>query len=107
MKNPTIYEEMRMKVAQEALSGTRAGFLARKYNVSPKTIYNWVSQYKQKYGAEAIPSVNERIDDSKRLQELEDKYEKAVKMIGEKDLEIEILRDLVKKSNPAYKKDSK
>ncbi|WP_409343054.1 transposase [Paenibacillus sp. MBLB4367] len=107
MKSTTIYDEMRIKVAQEALGGTRVAYLARKYSVTPKTIHNWVKFYKERYGDEAVLSVEERISDSKRVQELENKYEKAVKLLGEKDLEIEILRDLVKKTNPAYKTKSK
>ncbi len=43
----------------------------------------------------------------KRLLEVEKKYEKAVKMLGEKDLEIEILRELLKKPTPAYPKNSR
>lgn len=107
MKSTTIYDEMRIKVAQEALGGIRVAFLARKYNVTPKTIHNWVKFYKEKFGDEAVPTVQDRISESKRLQDLEDKYEKAMKLLGEKDLEIEILRDLVKKTNPAYKTKSK
>jgi transposase-like protein len=107
MKKNNIYEELRLKVAQEALSGTKAGFLARKYGVTPRTIYKWVQDYKEKYGEEAVPSVDKRIADSKRLHELEEKYEKAMKLLGEQNLEIEILRDLVKKTNPAYPTKSK
>jgi len=41
------------------------------------------------------------------LQEVEEKYQTAVKILGEKELEIEILRELLKKKNPAYLKDLK
>lgn len=43
----------------------------------------------------------------KRLQEVEARYEKAMKVLGEKELENEILRDLIKKHNPAYVKNLK
>lgn len=99
-----LYEEHRLKVAQEALSGTKVGFLARKYEISPRSIQNWVKEYKEKYGEEAVPTVSQRISDAKRLEELEEKYAKAMKMLGEKDLELEIMRELVKKPNPAYPK---
>lgn len=102
-----LYQEHRIKVAQEALDGTKVGFLARKYEVSPRSILNWVKEYKEKYGEEAVPSVSQRISDSKRLAEMEEKYSKAMKMLGEKDLELEIMRELVKKTNPAYLKESK
>jgi transposase-like protein len=103
MRSNILYDEQRIKVAQEALSGTKLSFLARKYSVSPSTITNWVKFYKERFGEEAIPSASERIEDSKRLQELETKFDTAIKLLGEKDLEIEILRELLKKSNPAYR----
>lgn len=107
MKRNKIYEEVRFKVAQEALSGVKAGFLARKYEVTPKTIHNWVKEYREQYGDAVLPSVDARISESKRLQELEEKYARAIKILGEKELEIEILRELAKKASPAYQIKSK
>ena len=102
MKRNKMYEEIRFKVAQEALSGLKAGFLARKYEISPKTVYNWVKEYRDEYGDAVLPSVEARVSESKRLQELEERYTLAMKMLGEKELEIEILRELAKKAHPAY-----
>ena len=96
-----VFKELRYKVAQEALAGIKVGVLARKYDVSPKTIRNWVKEFQDTFGDDAVPTIDERIDDSKRLAELEEKYSRAVKALGEKELEIEVLRELVKKSNPA------
>jgi len=95
------FKEVRYKVAQEALGGLKVGVLARKYDVSPKTIRNWVKEYQETFGEDAVPTIDERVDEAKRLAELEDKYNRAVKALGEKELEIEILRELVKKKNPA------
>jgi transposase-like protein len=104
MKSSKLYDEQRIKVAQEAINGTKISFLARKYSISPSTISSWVKFYKERFGEEAdTPSVNERIEDAKRVQELENKMDTAIKLLGEKDLEIELLRELLKKSNPAYR----
>jgi transposase-like protein len=99
-KRNHVYEEVRNKVAQEALSGIRTGVLARKYEVSPKTIRNWVKEYRETFGEDAVPTLDERVQESKRLAELEAKYEQALKALGEKELENNILRELVKKSRP-------
>ena len=99
-KRNHVFEEVRHKVAQEALGGIRTGVLARKYEVSPKTIRNWVKEYQERFGADAIPTLDERIDDARRLAEMEEKYNQAVKALGEKELENTILRELVKKSSP-------
>ncbi|WP_161632954.1 helix-turn-helix domain-containing protein [Paenibacillus alginolyticus] len=61
MKSNILYDEQRIKVAQEALSGTKLSYLARKYSVSPSTITNWVKFYKERFGEESLPSVSEWI----------------------------------------------
>jgi len=78
------FKEVRYKVAQEALGGLKVGVLARKYDVSPKTIRNWVKEYQETFGEDAVPTIDERVDEAKRLAELEDKYNRAVKALGER-----------------------
>lgn len=95
------FKEVRYKAAQEALAGMKPAVVARKYDVSPKTIRAWVLEYQETFGADSLPTMDERILESKRLAELEEKYERALKAIGQKELEIEVLRELVKKTNPA------
>ncbi len=95
------FEAVRFKAAQEALGGIKTGVLARQYEVSPKTIRNWVKEYQETFGDDAIPALDERVADSKRFNELEVKYNHALKALGEKQLEIEVLNTLVKKSSPA------
>jgi len=50
---------------------------------------------------------DEHVQELQRLQVVEERYEKAVKVLGEKELEIEILRELLKKQDPAYLKNLK
>lgn len=100
------FKEVRYKVAQEALAGIKVGVLARKYDVSPKTIRNWVKEYQETFGEDAVPTIDERLNDAKRLSELEEKYNRALKALGEKELENEVLRELVKKTSPASRIDS-
>lgn len=53
-----------------------------------------------------LPPAAHQIQELKRLQEVEQKYDKAMKVLGEKELEIEILRELLKGQNPAYPKNT-
>ena len=106
MGSTRLHEEQREKVAIEALSGIKVGVLSRKYGVSPKTINGWVRDYREKHGEQEYPFPQEQVEEMKRLHEIEKKYDKAMKMLGEKDLEIEILRELLKKPTPAYQKNS-
>jgi transposase-like protein len=67
----------------EVLSGMRTEVVARKYGMAPKTLRAWVRQYQD--------------------EEMEEKYKGALKLLGEKELELHILRDLVKKKYPDWK----
>jgi transposase-like protein len=100
-------KEQRDKVALEALSGIKVGVLARRYEVSPSTINGWIRDYREENGDQEYPFPVEQADELKRLLEIEQKYAKAMKMLGEKELENEILRDLLKKPTPAYPRNSK
>ncbi|TFE28536.1 transposase [Cohnella luojiensis] len=101
MQSGKVFEEKRMQIVREALSGVKIAVLARKYELHPETIRNWVREYGDQVGHDQIPSTDEQIQELKRLQEVKEKYNKAVRILGEKELEIEILRELLKKKNPA------
>lgn len=98
------FDEIRIQVAQESLSGMKTGYIARKYGVSPTSVRKWTQTYKETIGVENLPTVSERVADAKRLEELEHNYAIATKMLGEKELELEILRELLKKTNPVSMK---
>jgi transposase-like protein len=101
-----VFEEIRHNIAQESLGGIKTGYLARKYDVHPESVRKWTRDYKETVGVETLQTVDERVLDAKRLEELETSYARALKLLGEKELEIEILRELAKKPNPALMKNS-
>jgi len=106
-RKSNFYSGLKNQVVQEALSGIKTSILATKYQVSAKTINNWVRDF-QKDQDPNISDVELVVDPTlSRLQELEQKYEQAMKLLGEKQLEVEVLTQLVKKSNPAYQPGSK
>jgi transposase-like protein len=98
------YEKIRHQVAEESMSGMKTGYLARKYEIHPETVRTWVREYKQTIGVDSLPTVSDRVADAKRVEELEESYARALKALGEKELELAILRELVKKPNPASMK---
>ncbi|MBN3523828.1 helix-turn-helix domain-containing protein [Paenibacillus apiarius] len=102
-----LNEETRLKIVREALAGIKVGVLSRMYNIHPETIRGWIREHRDDIGPDEIPTTDEHLQELQRLQEVEVNYEKAVKIIGEKELEIEILRELLKKKNPAYPKNTK
>lgn len=100
-------KEFRLKVVGEALSGVKVGVLARKYDLHAETIRKWMRQYRDEISERDIPKPDEQLQELLRLQEVEEKYKKATALLGEKELENEILRELLKKVNPAYQSDLK
>jgi transposase-like protein len=107
MGGKRLKEETRLKIVREALAGIKVGVLARLYDVHPETIRLWVRDHRDFIPPEEIPMTDEHLQELQRLQNVEERYEKAMKVLGEKELEIEILRELLKKKNPAYLKNSK
>lgn len=106
-RNSNFYSGFKSQIVQEALSGVKTSILAKKYQVTAKTINSWVRDF-QKDQDPNIPNVELVVDPTlSRLQELEQKYEQAMKLLGEKQLEVEVLTQLVKKTNPAYQPRSK
>jgi transposase-like protein len=102
-----MFEEQKEKAVLEVLSGIKTAVVARKYGVAPNTVNQWVRDHREKHGEQEHPYPLEQAEEMKRLLDVENKYEKAIRLLGEKDLEIEILRELLKKPTPAYPRNSK
>jgi transposase-like protein len=97
-----LTKEMRLKIVKEVLAGIKVGVLSRMYDIHPETIRGWIKELRDEIPAEKLLVADEYLEELRRLQEIEEKYEKAMKVLGEKELENEILRELIKKRNPAY-----
>lgn len=102
-----LSKDTQLKIVKEALAGIKVGALARMYDIHPETIRTWVRDHRDSIPVEEIPLSDEHLQEMQRLQEVEQRYEKAVKVLGEIELEIEILRELLKKKDPAYLKNLK
>ncbi|MGZ9587385.1 transposase [Paenibacillus marinisediminis] len=97
-----LKEEERIQIVKQVLAGVKVGVLSRMHDIHPETIRGWVRDYRDSISPEDIPTEDEQLQELRRLQDVEQRYEKAMKVLGEKELENEILRELLKKKNPAY-----
>ncbi len=79
-------EEQIIKVIKEHEAGASVADICRRLGISTGTFYNWRSKY-------AGLEVNE----AKRLRELESENNKLKKLLAEKLLENEALKDVVSK----------
>ncbi len=82
-------EKMKKNLVQEALSGGNSAFVARKHGVHPATMKRWVKEYRDEVESEldkqsSTTPNSPQDNDSKDYKKM---YEKALKLLGEKDLE--------------------
>jgi len=95
-------EEFKKQVVKEALETGNSSLVGRKYNISPSIVARWVRAEKPspmkdmaKKALQASPSLSE---DPKEVKKAMEQNTQLKKLLGEKELEIEILRDLLKKT---------
>jgi len=81
-----LHEEQIIKAIKEHEAGAKVEDICRKLNISNGTFYNWRSKY-------AGLEVNE----AKRLRDLEVENNKLKKLLAEKLLETEALKDVLSK----------
>ncbi|WP_425061451.1 hypothetical protein SCACP_37640 [Sporomusa carbonis] len=106
MKGQRYTKEFKEMVIQEVNEANDVAQVARRHDLSPKTIYRWKADMKHKAWEVTEPSAKKTAaytPTSQEFKQLENENGQLKKLLGEKDLEIAILRDLLKKSQPGYR----
>ena len=106
MKGKVYPKEFKEMVLQEVNESNDVAQVARRHELSTKTIYNWRKQSKHKAWEATDPTAKKTAiytPTAQEFKELENENGQLKKILGEKDLEIAILRDLIKKSQPGYR----
>lgn len=95
--------EFKLQVIKEAQETRKISIVARRYELNPNMVSRWIREHKEgKFGdvdMQTIPDFDPK--------EMSKENEKLKVLLGEKDLEIAILRDLIKKKNPHLLKNLK
>jgi len=99
--------EQKLKIVQECLETGNCAVVARRYGLSSSMVNRWTRNY-CRYGEAAFTGNSSKTSKGsqginshlKELKETITENEKLKKLLGEKELEIEILKDLLKKTNP-------
>ncbi|WP_246000884.1 transposase, partial [Brevibacillus panacihumi] len=98
--------EFKQQLVQEAQDAGNASQVARRHGIDAKMLYRWIRDSKHadwKNTPAEAKAVTSYTPSPGEFRELETENDQLKKLLGEKDLEIAILRDLVKKVNPAYR----
>ena len=95
-------EEFKKQVVKEALETGNSSIVGRKYNISPSIVARWVRKEKPspmihmaRKALQTIPGLSE---DPTEVKQAVEQTIQLKKLIGDKELEIAILRDLLKKT---------
>lgn len=87
MKTRTFTEEQIVQILREAETGTQTiGQLCRARGISENTFYKW----RKKYGGVDVAAV-------KRLRELEQENARLKRLLAERDLEVDVMKEVLAK----------
>ena len=92
-KNTRYPEEFRNQIIKEVEEVGNATLVARKHDLVPDTITRWVRKSKKTNNTNYPVNIDYSTNSS-----LDKENEQLKKLLGEKDLEIAILKDLLKKT---------
>ncbi|KXG73635.1 transposase [Thermotalea metallivorans] len=89
-------KEFKEKVIKEAMETGNAALVARQYDLNKNMLNRWVREFKN---PKKQPTVNQEYKDhTAAMRMLESENETLKKLLGDKDLKIAILEDLLKKT---------
>ncbi|MCT8978539.1 transposase [Clostridium sp. CX1] len=107
MKGKSYTKELREEIIREVQEVGNVSLVSRRHGISKSTIFTWIKQSKNKDKIKVKPGRKTLIEGDKKLEndltEVTKENDQLKKLLGEKDLEIAILKDLIKKANPQLK----
>ncbi|WP_442595186.1 transposase [Neobacillus sp. D3-1R] len=90
-------EDVKKQYVRMAIESGNAAHIARKVGVSTSTLGGWMKIYREEVDSEMREEGVSPLTESSTSDDLQKKYEKAMKLLGEKELEVAMLRDMFKK----------
>ena len=89
MKTSQFSSEQIIKILEQAERGERTiGTICREHGITETTFYRW----RKKFGGMTVP-------DTQRLRELEKENTRLKRLLAERDLEVDALKELLAKNS--------
>lgn len=91
-------EEVKRNYVRMALESGNYSSIARHAGISRTTLRKWISEYEDEVRNQMEDPTSAILSTDPTKEELKAKYEQAMKLLGEKELEVVMLRNLLKKT---------
>ena len=108
MKSKRFTQDIKNEILKEVNEVGNVSLVARNHEIPRSTMFTWISKAKKlNKEVKTRPGRKSLIKGTKHLEqeitEVTKENDTLNKLLGEKDLEIAILKDLIKKQNPQLK----
>jgi transposase-like protein len=103
IRHPKEFKDL---LIEEAIQAGNATVVAKRHDIDPRLLCRWIRESKHKAWGNTdngAKKVTPYTPSSQEFRDLESVNDKLKLILGDKDLEIAILRDLVKKANPGFR----
>ncbi|MGG4169496.1 transposase [Rossellomorea vietnamensis] len=95
-------EDVKKQYVRMALESANMAFIARKTGVNKSTLANWVKQYRDEIEEDMRREGVSPLSKTSSENDIQKKYDHAMKLLGEKELEVTMLREMLKKKFPDF-----
>jgi transposase len=107
MRSRSYTKDLKNEIIREVQEVGNVSLVARRHGISKSTIFTWIKASEKKDEIKVKPGRKPLIEGNNNLEnelnEVTNENDTLKKLLGEKDLEIQILKDLIKKANPQLK----
>ncbi|MBD1383634.1 transposase [Metabacillus arenae] len=97
-KKIEVIEDVKKKYVRIALETGNMTSTARKAGITRETLRKWMREYEDEIQEVMVKEGTTTLSENPTKDELKEKYEQAMKLLGEKELEVAMLKNLLKKS---------
>lgn len=102
MKKKQYSDELKELIIKECQETGNVALVARRHEMSPNTIYTWLSKYRKNGSVKTMPKAKDdrQKDLEKQLKEVSTENDRLKRLLADKELELAILRELRDIQNP-------